>query len=218
MITIDKHGSQTPTSTDRSSKMSPGMFGRYGECPTRYLHFLVGHLSFNGAQGRSGEIQQDEEAEAEDDLHKTTLKQKMLIAKGAPQRLAREPQATHSGSQEMRNPFIHQPPSMACRPGPAQGYLLPGNVGTPSRTVPHINLLSSGKWNTNRVQRCLTPCLASKMAPTKAPVLKIYNNDGTMMKIGKHGLQTPTRTGLGGRKVTSSKFGKHMESLIQCLH
>ncbi|KZP26425.1 hypothetical protein FIBSPDRAFT_949307 [Athelia psychrophila] len=109
-------------------------------------------------------------------------------------------QATRSNRKGMPSSLIDQSPSLTSR-GTSHAILLPGHTRMPSgvtrmlstvgiphaeRQVPHIDFLSS----------------ASKVTPGKVVLLKIYNDGGEMMKIGKQGLKTPTRTSRG-KKILS---------------
>lgn len=89
-------------------------------------------------------------------------------------------------------------------------------VGAPltGGSVPHIDL-SSGKCTSMGLHHALTkqlPLQANKAMPGNTMMLKIHNNIGAMIKIGKNGWQTPTRAGRD-RNISSSKFRIHTQFL-----
>lgn len=92
---------------------------------------------------------------------------------------------------------------------PAGSTRMAPTVGTTHtlRPVPHINLLSNGKWDCKGMHHSLIQqfsFLANRPAPGKPVLLKISNEDGAMMTIGQNGSQTPTRADRG-RKITSGQ-------------
>lgn len=168
MMTISNHGSQTPTPAHRARKFPSSKFRRHLQCRTQSLQFLVGHHAAKGAQGRSEGIQEEDEKgeeESEDDVYMTG-KAHQHPEVGA--------MATKTKPQEMGSHLIHQLPSLTRRAILNQATLSPATpqtsqtlpdfarmltpVGLPDipRPVPHINLLSSGKWNSKDIHRHLT--------------------------------------------------------------